>query len=208
MTVTLFAAPGSCSFASHVALEYAGASFEVELVDFGGDAQRKADYLAINPKGRVPTLRTPQGNLTETPAILVYIAQCFPEAKLAPLDDPWAFARMQSFNAYLCATVHVAHAHKYRGYRWASEQSSFDDMRVNVPRTMGECFALIEQEMLGDPWVLGAEFSVADIYLLTVARWLESDEVDLEPLPRVIEHRERMLALPAVQKVIERESRL
>lgn len=201
----LFAAPGACSFASHVALEMAGAEFELCLLNVRGNEQRGEDFLAINPKGRVPALVTGSGILTETPAILVYIAQCFPDAKLAP-TDPWAFAQMQSFNSYLCATVHVAHAHRYRGYRWANEQSSFEDMHNKVPETMGECFALIENDYLQGPWVMGVEFTAADIYLLTMARWLEGDGVDLSKIPRVIDHRERMLALPAVKAVVERES--
>lgn len=203
--LVLYSFPGSCSFASHVALEYAGADYEVRRVDFGSGAQGSDEYLAINPKGRVPALVTDHGILTETPAILGYIAQTLPEAKLAP-SDPWSYARMQSFNSFMCATVHVAHAHKFRGYRWANEKSSFEDMRANVPRTMGECFAMIETGMLEGPFVLGDAISTSDIYLLTIARWLEGDEVDLTPLPRVVDHRARMLELPAVQAVIAAES--
>ena len=70
----------------------------------------------------MPALVTDRGVLTETPAMLAYIAQTFPKAKLAPLDDAFAFAQVQSFNSYLCSTVHVAHAHKGRGYRWATRR--------------------------------------------------------------------------------------
>jgi glutathione S-transferase len=79
--------------------------------------------LAINPKGRVPALVTHADILTETPAILAYIAQRYPQANLAPLDDPFAFARMQAFNSYLCSTVHVAHAHWMCGTCRAPGQS-------------------------------------------------------------------------------------
>ena len=65
------------------------------------------EYLAVNPKGRVPALMTDRGILTETPAILAVIAQSFPQANLAPLADPFAFARAQAFNSYLCSTAHV-----------------------------------------------------------------------------------------------------
>jgi len=198
---TLYVVNGSCSFASHAALEHVGADYEVVSVDFRNEEQRSEKYLAVNPKGRVPALVSRQGILTESPAILAFIAQQFPGANLAPLDDPWEFAQMQSFNAYLCATVHVAHAHKFRGYRWATEQSSFDDMQANVPRTMTECFQLIENDMLKGPWVLGEKFSVADFYLVTMSRWLEFDEVDTSLLPRVIDHRNRMHELPAVKAV-------
>jgi glutathione S-transferase len=111
----LFHAWGSCSLASAIALEEAGADYELAVMSTREGDQRKPEYLAVNPKGRVPALVAQQGILTETPAILAYVAQSFPAAKLAPLDDPFAFARMQAFNSYLCATVHVAHAHKHHG---------------------------------------------------------------------------------------------
>src|ERR1700730_12590888 len=101
----LFYSPGSCALASHSALEEAGAEYTVARVNFSSAEQRSPEYLAVNPKGRGPALVTDAGILTETPAILAYIAQCYPQAKLAPLDDPFAFARMQAFNSYLCSTV-------------------------------------------------------------------------------------------------------
>lgn len=203
----LYSVPGSCSFASHVALELSGADYEVRLAP--RQAGRTApEFYEINPKGRVPALITSEGVLTETPAILTFLAQSFPEAELAPFSDPWLFARLQSFNAYLCATVHVAHAHKHRGYRWANNESSFKDMAAKVPENMAECFRLIEDEMLEGPWVLGDQFSVSDIYLLAIARWLEADGVNTDDLPRVMEHRSKMLAKPEVEKVIAAERAL
>ena len=64
------------------------------------------------------------GILTETPAMLAFIAQSFPQARMAPLDDPFAFAQLQAFNSYLCATLHVAHSHRMRGYRWADDPAA------------------------------------------------------------------------------------
>src|SRR5215207_4992075 len=125
----LFYAVGSCALASHVALEEAGAEYEAVRLDFAAADQRKPEYLKINPKGRVPSLVTDKGILTETPAILAYIAQAFPAANLAMLDDPFEFARLQAFNTYIASTVHVNHAHGRRGARWANEQASFDDMK-------------------------------------------------------------------------------
>ena len=120
--VKLYYAPGTCALASHIALEEAGADYTTERLDFKANQQQSPEYLKINPKGRVPALVTDKGILTETPAILAYIAQSFPKAKLAPLDDAFAFAQVQSINSYLCSTVHVAHAHKGRGYRWATRR--------------------------------------------------------------------------------------
>jgi glutathione S-transferase len=130
--------------------------------------------------------------LTETPAILTFIAQTYPAARLAPFDDPFAFGEIQAFNAYLCATLHVAHAHKYRGYRWADEESSFADMRRAAPRAVGACFALIESTMFRGPWVMGDTYTICDPYLFTVAGWIEDDGVDPRLVPRIIDHRNRM----------------
>jgi glutathione S-transferase len=201
----LFYAAGTCALASHIALEEAGAAYEAVRLNFADNDQRKPEYLAINPKGRVPALVTDRGVLTETPAILAFVAQSFPQVPLAPLADPFAFARAQAFNSYLCSTVHVAHAHRMRGYRWADDEASFADMKRKVPQTVGECFGLIEGGMLKGPWVMGEAYSICDAYLFTLAQWLEADGVDTKKLPRVMDHRSRVAALPAVRKALAAE---
>lgn len=198
--LTLYVAPGTCALASLIALEEAGAHYRAVKLDFAQGEQRGEAYLRINPKGRVPALATDRGILTETPAILAYIAQTQPGAGLAPLDDPFAFAEMQAFNSYLCSTVHVNHAHRPRGSRWADEPASLEDMKRKVPQTMTAAMRLIEDDYLKGPWVLGERYSVADGYLFTIAGWLEGDSVDLSRLPRVVDHRVRMAARPAVQR--------
>jgi glutathione S-transferase len=201
----LYYAPGTCALASHIALEEVGATYTTERLDFKADQQNSPEYLKVNPKGRVPALVTNRGILTETPAMLAFIAQNFPKAKLAPFDDAFAFAQVQAFNSYLCSTVHVAHAHRMRGHRWATEESSFADMKRKVPETVGASFALIERDMLRGPWVMGEQYTICDPYLFTIAGWLEADSVDLSRLPRVAAHRKRMEQRPAVQKVLAEE---
>jgi glutathione S-transferase len=203
----LFYATGSCALASHIALEEAGADYVGQRVDTAGGEQRRPEYLAINPKGRVPALATDRGVLTENPAILAFVAQSFPAAGLAPLDDAWAFAQVQSCNAYLCATVHVAHAHRIRGYRWADEQSSFEDMKRKVPETVGACFELIERDILKGPWVFGEVYTICDPYLFTLAEWMESDGLDPRRFPKVLDHRTRMYERPAVKRALAQEGR-
>src|SRR5262245_56264954 len=158
----LFYAVGSCALASHIALEEAGAQYETVRINFADNEQRKPEYLKINPKGRVPALVTDHGILTETPAILAYVAQLYPKADLAPLADPFAFARVQAFNSYLCSTVHVNHAHRMRGTRWADEPSSIEDMKRKVPKNVGDSFMLMESEMIEGPWVMGKSYTVSD----------------------------------------------
>ena len=200
--LTLYYAPGTCALATHLALEYAGVPYEAVRLDFKAQQQRSADYLRINPKGRVPALVTGRGVLTETPALLQYVAQAFPEAKLAPLDDAFQLARMNEFNSYLCSTVHVAHAHGARGYRWSDDAAAIEAMKKKVQQNMSECFGLIDSQMLQGPWVLGERFSTSDLYLYTVGRWLEGDQVDVQRFPKVADHFRRMEDQPQVRKVL------
>jgi glutathione S-transferase len=199
---TLHYAPHTCALASHIALECAGAKYEAVRVDFAKQEQRSPEYLKINPKGRVPALETDRGILTETPAILLYIAQSYPRAGLAPLDDAFRLAKVNEFNTYLCSTVHVAHAHGRRGGRWADDEQARAAMRAKVPQNMGDCFELIERQMLKGPWVLGEQFSICDPYLFTLAGWLKGDGVDIARFPKVADHFARMNGDERVRKVL------
>jgi glutathione S-transferase len=204
--LTLYYAPNTCALASHIALEEAGADYTLKRIDFAANGQRHPDYLAINPKGRVPALVTDRGILTETPALLAFIAQSLPGAELAPLADPFAFARMQEFNCYLCATVHVAHAHRMRGSRWADDPAAIAEMQRKAPQAVGASYDLIERDMLQGPWVMGEAYTICDPYLFTLAQWIEGDGVDPARLPRIVDHRRRMSERPAVRQAIAAES--
>lgn len=185
----LYYAPHTCSLASHIALEYVGAEYSAVRINFAANDQRSPDYLAINPKGRVPALVTVKGIVTETPAILAFIAQSFPQSRLAPFDDPYAFSAVQAFNSYLCSTLHVAHSHRVRGSRWADEPAA---MQRKVPESVGSCYELIESKMLKGPWVMGSTYTICDPYLFTMAQWLEEDGVNPSRFAKVIAHRHRM----------------
>jgi glutathione S-transferase len=179
----------------HHLLELCGL-VEARVIDLDGV------YDPCRPNDR---LVTESGTLTETPGLLLFVAQRFPDADLAPLEDPFALAQLQEFNSYLCSTVHVAHAHGRRGARWADDTAAIEAMKRKVPATMTECFELIEHKLLKGPWVTGEQYTICDPYLFTIGSWIEGDGVDTTKLPRVIEHRRRMLARPAVQKAIAAE---
>ena len=201
----LYYAADTCSLASHIALEEAGADYALARVSFAQNEQRSPEYLAINPKGRVPAMLTDRGILTETPAMLVFIAQSFPQAGLAPLDDPFAFAELQGFNSFLCSTLHVAHAHRMRGHRWADDEAAIAAMKRKVPDSVGASYDLIERHMFRGPWVMGETYTICDPYLFTMAQWMEGDGIDPERFPRVADHRRRMAERPAVRKAIAQE---
>jgi glutathione S-transferase len=204
---TLYFAPGTCALASHIALEEAGATYDAVRVDFSANQQRSPDYLKINPKGRVPALVTERGILTETPAILAYVAQTHPQAKLAPLDDPFAFAKIQALNSYLCSTVHPAHAHRVRGSRWADDAAAIAELKRKAPQVVADCFDLIEKEMFVGPWAMGEAYTIADPYLYTLCTWWEGDSFDPARAPKLAAHRHHMAERPAVRRVLAAEKK-
>lgn len=196
----LYLAKGTISIAVAIALEEAGLPYTPDLVDFSTGAQTKPDYLAINPKGRVPSLMTDHGTLTETGAILDYIGALAPQAGLIP-DNSFAAAKMREVMYYIASTLHVNHAHKMRGHRWADLEPSWADMRAKVPQTMRDACAYVEAEAIQGPFVLGDQISLADCYLFVVTTWLAGDGVDLAAFPKLTAFMTAMEARPSVQDV-------
>lgn len=201
MSITLYTAQASIGWASHIALEESGLDYDVVALDFATQQQASVDYLKVNPKARVPSLVVDQGVITETPAILTYLAQIAPKSSIALPQDPFEQAAINSFNNYLCSTVHVAHAHKARGHRWVDDEASKQAMTANVPKTFGLCMDLIESELLLGPWVHGDNFSISDPYLYRISSWMESDGVDPNNYPKIKAHHLAMNARASVQAV-------
>ena len=200
----LFYSPNACSLATHIVLEEAGADYELAATPVREGAQLRPEYLAINPKARVPALAVDGGVLTETPALLAYIAQTHPAAKLAPLDDPFEFARMQGFNNYISSTLHVAFAHIFRGARWADDEKAVEAMAAKGPEVVGKSFTLIESLMTG-PWVMGEAYTTPDPYLYVMCRWSPRGGVDIADYPKIHAHMQRIAERPAVQRALEQE---
>ncbi|MEM1005024.1 MAG: glutathione S-transferase family protein [Pseudomonadota bacterium] len=200
----LYFAPRTISVAVLIALEEAGLEYEAIQLDFAAGEQTKPGYLQINPKGRVPALVVDGGILTETGALLEYIAAMAPEAGLVP-DDPVMAARMREVMYYLASTMHVNHAHKMRGHRWADQKDSWTDMTAKVASTMTASCNYIVSNGLRGPFVLGEAISLADAYLYVVCSWLEGDGVDVSSFPKIHAFREAMEARASVQMIKARE---
>ena len=198
--LTLYYASASCAYASHILLYDAGATFETQQIDFASGEQTSPEFLSVNPKGRVPALVTPHGILTENPAILLYIAQTHPQMALAP-TDPFALAEAQAFNMFLASTVHVAHAHKHRGSRWADDPATHAAMTDKVASNMAVYAGMIEEHYFKGPYVLGAQYSMCDPYLALITRWLGADGVRLEDFPKLTAHDALMRTRPSMQAV-------
>ncbi len=187
----LYYAPQTISIAVAIALNEAGVEYTPVMLNFPTGEQAKPAYLAINPKGRVPAIVTQQGIVTETGALLDYVAALAPKANLVP-DDPFKAAQMRSVMYYLASTMHVNHAHRVRGQRWADQQSSFDDMAQKAPLTMTESCHFIEDHALQGPYVMGGDITLADCYLFIVSTWLEGDGVTVSDFPKITAFRDLM----------------
>ena len=200
----IFAAPSSIALASVLLLEEVEADYELAVLDFSKGQQREPAYQTVNPKGRVPALITEDGVLTETPAILVYIAQRYGPGSMIGANEPYAFAKIQELNSYLASTVHVAHTHRFRGARWTDDPHALEAMTKKVPETMAAAVSLIEEHFFVGPWVTGDAYTICDPYLFTLCSWLEGDGVDTQAFPKLLAHREKMLSRPATQAAIKR----
>ena len=201
MTIKLYTAKASIGWVAHIALEESGLDYEAVALDLSANEQSSDDYLKINAKARVPSLIVKEGIITETPAILTYLADIAPESPLGLPDSAYEQSRINEFNLYLCSTVHVAHAHKLRGYRWVDDESALQAITANVPRTMTACADMIEERLLQTPWVHGERFTISDPYLYRVSTWLEPDGVNVDNYPKIRAHQAAMEERDSVKAV-------
>ena len=197
--LNLHYAPHTISVSVAIALEEVGTPYAPILVDFREAEQTKAPYLAVNPKGRVPALETPDGILTETGALLEYVAP-----QLVPVV-PFSAAKMRELMCYLNGTMHTNHAHGARGLRWVDQEGSLADMKQKVPQTMAASCAHLEATLPNLPFATGTMETVSDAYLYVVLTWLENDGVDINNYPAVLTFRRAMDNHPAVQAVRQKD---
>jgi glutathione S-transferase len=198
----LFHCPAACSLAALIALHEAEANFEVVNVDLKTGDQKKPDYLAINPKGKVPALLTDRGLITENPAILAYVAQSFPEARLAPLDDPFEFARMQSFNVFLSGSLQPSWSPIANPDRYVDEAAAHASLKRQALVNAANYFLLVEQKLFTGPYVLGNEYTVADAYLFVFSGVISRLGFNETQYPNILKHREIISQRPAVQRAL------
>ncbi len=191
------ATKGTISVAVVLVLEEVGADYELCLIDFAAEDRRSQAYLEIPPKGRVPAPVTEGGILTETVAILEYIAP-----HMLP-KHAFACAKHREISYYLATTKHINHAHKLRGYRWADLQTSYDDMRAKVPQTMLESCAYLEDVIVG-PYIFWAEFTPADAHLFAIRQWMAGDWVEIQNYPKLAQLQRSIAARPSVATIAEK----
>ena len=197
----LYYSPGACALASHIALEEAGADYEIEKIDLRQGQQKTPEYLAINPAGVTPALVTDEGVLTENLVIMGYVAQTHPEAKLADNDSSFNFGKMQSFNGFLGSSLHPA-VGKLLFARPPLEGEA-KDAAMDLALTK---YRIVEDSLFKGPWAMGDQYTVADGYLAVFTRWgRQAGFLTKEAFPRLNDHLDRVQARPAVQRVLAAE---
>jgi glutathione S-transferase len=199
----LYYAPGACSTASHIGLEESGARFESQALSFAKSEQKTPAYLEINPRGRVPALVIDEGTIVENTAILDYVA-----AKYAPQlmpKDPVQRARAISLMAWFSNNVHPAFTHIGRPERFATDPATYDDLKVTGRRNFQAALGEIDGILAGKQWILGDRFTVVDGYALVFYGWGKRIDLPMTELGSYTAWKDRMLARPAVRRVLERE---
>jgi glutathione S-transferase len=185
--LTLYYSPGSSSMATHIALNEVGVPFELKLTALHRYEHRAADYLALNPEGKVPTLMVDGRPLTEVAATLWYLARRYPAAGLLPQHgDIEAEARVISWMSFIAATIHPARRIGYERWR--------------------EVFAIAEERLGPQDWTV-ERYSIADIHLFRLYwRFVNSKYPEAGTFPNLTAHYQRMMARPAVQRTCEIEA--
>ncbi len=198
---TLYYSPGACSISPNVALREAGLPFELVKVDLRAKKLADgSDYLAISPKGYVPTLRLPDGEiLTEGAVMVQYIADRAPDAKLAPVAGTMARYRLQEWLNFIATELH-------KGLSPFFNALAGDEYKAQCKQRYALRLGVLAAGLKGKPWLMGDQFSIADGYALYVLRmWQHAVKESLAPWPELVAHYARLTARPSVVAALAAE---
>ena len=196
----LYYSPGACSLSPHIVANEIGIPLELEKVDTKTkQTEHGSDYLAINPKGYVPALRLDDGALlTEGPAIVQYLADQKPGSGIAPANGTLARYRLQEMLGYINSELHKTYSPLFN-------PNTTDAVRADREAYLRKRYALIEQTLSDQPFLLGDQFSAADAYLFTVTNWARVLKLDLSEFPNLMAFQKRVAERPAVQGAMREE---
>jgi glutathione S-transferase len=196
----LYYAPGACSLAPHIVAREAGIDLALERVDTKTKrTETGADYLAINPKGYVPALELDDGSLlTEGPVISQYLADLAPASELAPPAGTIARYRLQEWLGYINSELHKSYSPLFNP---ATPDATRDERRAYLTRR----YALVEQHLATNEYLLGDRFTAADAYLFVVTNWARPTKLDLSAFPALLAFQKRIAGRPAVQAAMVAE---
>ena len=196
----LYYSAGACSLAPHIALEEAGLTYEaISAPTKTKQLPDGSDYRKINPLGYVPYLVLDDGTgLREGPAIVQYIADQAPASKLAPPNGTLARYQLQSWLNFIGTEVHKGFSPLFNPAMPAEAK------KLSTERVLDR-LKWVDSELAGKTWLMGTDFTVADVYLFVVTNWAKPMQLDLSPYANLLAWRERVAARPAVQRAMKAE---
>ena len=197
----LYFAPGACSLSPHIVLRELGLPFDLVKVDLGTKKTSDgSDFKAVNPKGYVPALLTDDGQvLTEGPALIQYLADRKPEAKLAPANGSFARYQLQEWLNFISTEIHKSFSPLFNA---AMPDAAKEIYTARLKQRFRELDAVLAKQ----DFLMGPQFSVADAYLYTVLRWTQYFTIDLNEWPALAKYFARVDARPAVKAAVDAEA--
>ncbi len=200
----LFYAPGACSMGIHILLEEIGKPYELNKLDIKAGENYRPPFSELNPKGKVPTLQRDDGSVvTEFPVIAHYLAMTNPEAGLLPKSEEAELLGAEAMD-YCVATIHMqGFGRLFRPGNFAPNEADHDAVKARGREIMEKGYALLDKQLAGKEWIAGP-YSIADSALFYVAFWGRKQGLTLPA--NVSAHLDRMMARPAVQRMMEQES--
>lgn len=203
--IKLYYSPGACSLAPHIVLEELGIAYEPVLISLAEGQQKRADFLRVNKKGRVPVLNVDGKILTENLAILTYLGGGYPDRGLWP-KETWKQAEALALMSWLASTVHIAAACIFRAERYATDPAAKENIVATGKVSLQKCYADIEAHLTGKTFAMGGQYTVCDPYLLVFYRWGNRLGMDMKTLyPVWTKHAQRVYSRPTVKRVFEDE---
>ena len=197
----LYSTPGACSLADHIVLRWIGEPFELRLVS--RDERKAPEFLALNPAGAVPVFEDGGWVLTQNAAILNYLADTFPQAKLGGDGTPRSRAEVNRWLSFLNADAHPAFHPFFGSTAYLGEQGAKQTQEASAKKLRGY-FERLDAQLAGKDWLVGAR-SIADPYLYVELRWARKLGLDLSGLDHLAAFRARMDADPGVRAALEAE---
>ena len=200
----LMYSPGACSIGIHVLLEEIGKPYEAQLVNLREGGQFKPEFTSVNPKSKVPTLVRDDGSvLTEYPAIAYWLARTNPDKKLLPEDVETQVRAIEALD-YAVATVHMqGFSRLFRASNYTPNPADEDKVKERGKEMVEKGFVVLDKALAGKDYVAGT-FSIADSALFYVEFW-GGKRMNMKLPPNCDAHLNRMLARPAVQRVMQQE---
>jgi glutathione S-transferase len=207
MTPKLFYFPGNANLAPHMVLEELGAPYELVLVDRAQNAHKSAEYMKLNPMGRIPTYVEGDLVISETAAICLHLADKHPAKGLAPALGSPERGRFYSWLMYLTNTVQAEMIFYFYPEKIAAGDAARAEIKAAEEARVGGMFDTIEETLAGHggPYLLGQTYSLLDPYLLMLGRWTRGMKRPARTLPHVGAFMTRMLERPAVKRAFEQE---